>query len=195
MIDFSRSKLFFTLLILLLILPSCTGTKSQTSKSPEGKTPQASVQTSHLAQQSIEVGEHRKAIDIYSNEVKKQPKDPQLIKEFAKSLEDMKSSADRAAEKGDFAFAGHIYYVMHSNYTKFSSVASRLSFDPVSLNTKLAHCRKSLSTQGFQEYRQGNLNKAIAIWQSLLLIDPNNKDIKEVLRTAILQQKNLTEKK
>ncbi len=195
MIDFSRSKLFFSLLILLLIMPSCTGTKSQVSKSPDAKTPQASAQTSHLAQQNIEAGEYRKAIDIYSNEVQKQPKDQQLIKEFAKSLEGMRSSADRAAEKGDFAFAGHIYHVMHNNYAKFNSVASRLSFDPVYLNTKLTHCRKSLSTQGFQEYRQGNLSKAIAIWQSLLIIDPNNKDIKEVLRTATLQQKNLREKK
>jgi cytochrome c-type biogenesis protein CcmH/NrfG len=48
--------------------------------------------------------------------------------------------------------------------------------------------------QGFQEYRKGNLNKAIALWQSLLVIDPNNKDIKETVRTATLQQKNLQEK-
>ena len=48
--------------------------------------------------------------------------------------------------------------------------------------------------QGFQEYRKGNLDKSIVLWQSLLAIDPHNKDIKEAVRTATQQQKNLQEK-
>jgi tetratricopeptide (TPR) repeat protein len=186
--DYRKPKLFCSVLIILLILPSCTGTKSWLSKSPAGQTSQA------LAKKSIEAGEYQKAIDIYSKELQKQPKDQQLMREFARSLESIRSSADRASEKEDFAFAGHTYYVLQNNYAKFNSVASMLSFNKAYLNTKLSYCRKSLSTQGFEEYREGNLNKAIVLWNSLLVIDPNNKDIKEAVRTATHQKKNLQDK-
>ena len=62
------------------------------------------------------------------------------------------------------------------------------------INEKLNKCKKALFKQGFQEYRKGNLSKTIALWQDLLTIDPQNTDIKESLRTAKLQQKNLQEK-
>lgn len=68
-----------------------------------------------------------------------------------------------------------------------------LSFNAPYLNTRLSHCKKSLSVQGFQEYRNGRINNALLLWQGVLDIDPNNKDIKEAVRTAKLQQKNLSE--
>lgn len=114
-----------------------------------------------------------------------------MMKEYAKSLEGIKSTADKALEKRDFASAGRMYYVLQDNYTKFNNVTQMLTFNSAYLNTKLSYCKKSLSMQGFQEYRKGNINKAIVLWQSLLVIDPNNKDIKEAVRTATLQQKNL----
>ena len=152
---------------------------------------QAPVQAATLARQHMEAGEYQTAIDIYSDECRKQPKDLPLVKEYAKSLEGIKSTAEKALEKGDFASAGRMYYVLQNNYAKFNDVAQMLSFNSAYLNTKLSYCKKSLSMQGFQEYRKGNLNKAIVLWQSLLVIDPNNKDIKEALRTATQQQKNL----
>jgi hypothetical protein len=142
----------------------------------------------------MEAGEYQKAIDIYSDQCRKRPQDLPLVKEYAKSLEGIKSTAEKALEKRDFASAGRMYYILQNNYAKFNNVVQMLSFNNAYLNTKLAYCKKSLSMQGFQEYRKGNLNKAIVLWQSLLVIDPDNKDIKEAVRTATLQQKNLLEK-
>ena len=116
------------------------------------------------------------------------------MKEYVKSLESIKSAADKALDKEDFASAGRMYYVLLKNYPHFNEVDKKLSFNSAQLNAKLSYCKKSLSRQGFQEYRKGNLNEAIVLWQSLLAIDPNNTDIKEALRTATLQQKNLQEK-
>jgi hypothetical protein len=45
--------------------------------------------------------------------------------------------------------------------------------------------------QGFQEYRERHIHSALLSWQGVLDIDPDNKDIKEAIRTATLQQKNL----
>lgn len=205
MIDVLRPKLLFLVLILLLTFQSCAETKSSISPKSPVEAPahakhtsqvpgQAPVQTVNLAKKHMETGEYQKAIDIYSDERRKQPKDLSLVKEYANSLEGIKSTADKALEKGDFAFAGKIYYVLQNNYTKFNKVAQMLSFNSAYLSTKLSYCKKSLSMQGFQEYRKGNINKAIVLWQGLLAIDPHNKDIKEAVRTATQQQKNLQEK-
>jgi len=215
MMDLFKPKLLLFVLILLLTVQSCAEMKSWISpKSPvktsaqvkqtpqaHSKAPtsarqhqvpsQAPVQAATLARRHMEAGEYQKAIDIYSAECRKQPQDLPMMKEYAKSLEGIKSTADKALEKRDFASAGRMYYVLQDNYTKFNNVTQMLSFNSAYLNTKLSYCKKSLSMQGFQEYRKGNINKAIVVWQNLLVIDPNNKEIKEAVRTATLQQKNL----
>jgi tetratricopeptide (TPR) repeat protein len=112
-----------------------------------------------------------------------------------KSLEDIKSAADKVLEEEDFASAGRNYNVLLKNYPRFKGFEKKLSFNRTYLNIKLSHCKQSLSKQGFQEYRKGNLSGAIALWKSLLAIDPHNKEIKEALRIAKLQQNNLQENK
>lgn len=206
MTDLLRPRLLLFVLILLFSVQSCAEMKSWTSPKSPVKTPahvkhapqapsqtptQAPPQAENLAKKHMEAGEYQKAIEIYSDECRKQPQDLPMKKEYAKSLEGIKSTADKALEKGDFGSAGRMYYVLQNNYTKYNDVAQMLSFNSAYLNTKLSYCKKSLSMQGFQEYRKGNINKAIVLWQSLLVIDPNNKDIKEAVRTATQQQKNL----
>ncbi len=183
-----RAKLLFIILVLLLIVSSCAGMKSLVS-------PKSPVQTPTHAKQFMDAGEYQKAIDAYNLEHRKHPQDQALMKEYVMSLEDMKSAADKASDREDFASAGRKYHVMLKNYPSFKGFEKRLSFNSSYLNIKLSHCKHSLSKQGFQEYRKGNLSDAISLWQVLLAIDPHNAEIKDALRTAKLQQKNLQENK
>jgi len=123
-----------------------------------------------------------------------QPDDGSLAQEFAQCLEGIRSAADEMLEKGDISTAGGLYYVLQQDYQKFESLGQVLSFDHAYLDTKLGFCRQTLTRQGFEEYRQGNLDKAITLWQGLLAIDPENNDMKEAVRTAIQQKKNLEKK-
>lgn len=136
-------------------------------------------------------GRYQKAIEIYSDEHRKNPQDRPLTREYAKSLDSIKSAGDRRFEKGDLAAACRMYHVLHINYAKFRGMERTLSFDHQDLNEKLTYCKKTLSKQGFEEYRKGNLDQAIIFWQGLLAIDPNNKAIRDAVRTARQQQKNL----
>jgi Flp pilus assembly protein TadD len=191
-----RPKLLFFVLILLLIVQSCAAMKSWISPKSPVQTPQKSpVQTPTHAKQFMEAGEYQRAIDAYNVEYRKHPQDQALVKEYVKSLEDIKSAADKALDKEGFASAGRNYNVLLKNYPRFKSFNKGLSFNSTYLNIKLSHCKQSLSKQGFQEYRKGNLSGAIALWQGLLAIDPHNTEIKEALRIAKLQQKNLQENK
>ena len=189
-----RIKLLFLILTLLLIVQSCATVKSWISpESPVETSSKSPVQTQTHAKKFMDAGDYQKAIDAYNVEYRKQTQNPSLVKEYVKSLEDIKSAADKALEEEDFASAGRNYNVLLKNYPRFKGFAKKLSFNKTYLNTKISHCKQSLSKQGFQEYRKGNLSGAIVLWQNLLAIDPHNKEIKEALRIAKLQQKNLQE--
>ena len=199
-----RIKLLLLVLTLSLIVQSCATMKSWISPKSPDQTPTKSavetspkppIQTQTHTKQFMDAGDYQKAIDAYNVEYRKQPHDQVLVREYVKSLEDIKSAADKALEEENFAAAGRNYDVLLKNYARFKGFAKKLSFNKTYLNTKISHCKQALSKQGFQEYRKGNLSGAIALWQSLLAIDPHNKEIKEALRIAKLQQNNLQENK
>lgn len=163
---------------------------------PAGPAPQVPDRAQAVEQARIhaEAGEYRKAINLYGESYRSQPHDQALAEEFAHCLEGIRSIADQGLEKEDFAAAGELYYTLQLDYRKFADLEQTLSFDDAYLGTKLDFCRHTLTRQGFEEYRQGNLEKAITLWQGLLAIDPQNNDMKEAVRTAIQQKKNLEKK-
>ena len=143
----------------------------------------------------VEAGEYQKALEEYGVRHRKYPRDQALTTEYAKSVEEMKSAADKACDEKQFAAAGRTYDVLLKRYAQFKDFAHLLTFNNAYLNQKLSLCKRSLSVLGFQEYRKGNLNEAIVMWRGLLMIDPNNEDIKKAVNTATQQQKNLQKKK
>ena len=152
---------------------------------------QTPAQAANPAKKHMEAGEYQKAIDVYNVEVQKHPHDLSLAREYVKSIENIASTADKALDEKDFASAGRNYDILLKNYANFKGFDKELSFNSIYLNEKLSYCKKAIFKQGFQEYRKGNLSEAIALWQDLLVIDPQNTDIKKTLRTAKLQKKNL----
>ena len=100
-----RTKLLFLILVLVLIVQSCAGKKSVIpSKS-------SAPSTAH-AKQHMTAGAYQKAIDAYNVEYRRHSQDQDLVKEYVKSLEDIKSSADKASDREDFKSAGRKYHVL-----------------------------------------------------------------------------------
>jgi tetratricopeptide (TPR) repeat protein len=179
-------------------------TQTQTSKAPvqppaihqpQNQPSSEPTQPALSPRRLVEGGEYQKALDEYDVSYRKRPRDQALTAEYAKSLEDLKSAADKACEKEEYSSAGRTYDLLLKHYGQFKDFAHLLTFDRAYLNNKLSLCKKSLSVRGFQEYRKGNLGEAILLWQGLLSIDPNNEDIKKAMITATEQQRNLRTKK
>ena len=143
----------------------------------------------------MEAGECQKALEEYSARYRRHPRDQALAKEYAKSVEEIKSAADKECDRQEFVAAGRTYDLLFKRYAQFKDFAHRLTFNKAYLNEKLSLCKKSLSVLGFQEYRKGNLSEAITMWRGLRMIHPNNKDIRKAMNTATEQQKNLQTKK
>ena len=205
MANFCKSKLLVVILMLLPIVQSCAGMKSRISpkssvkvsapvKNSKDTSNHKSAQINNLAKEHIKAGDWQKAFNVYNVEYRKRPHNQALVREYVKSIENIKSAADKALDKEDFASAGRKYDVLLKNYANFNGFYKKLSFNSTHLNEKLYYCKQSLFKQGFQEYRRENLTRAIALWQDLFAMDPQNAEIKELLRTAKLQQKNLQKK-
>lgn len=205
MINLRRLILLAFIGMLLPIVMSCAEMKTWISPTSSVQTSapvkdfsqtssQTSAQAANPAKKHMEAGEFQKAIDEYNVEYQKHPHDLSLAREYVKSIENIASAADKALDKENFASAGRNYDVLLKNYAHFKGFDKELSFNSIYLNEKLSYCKKAMFKQGFQEYRKGNLSEAIALWQDLLVIDPQNTDIKKALKTATLQQKNLREK-
>lgn len=203
--DFFSLKWFISILILVIVLTGCaqmkTGSPSKTSiqtpaQKPIQKTsPQATVQEPVQSKRPQITGDYQKTIDAYKAEQTKHPHDQSLTKDYVKSLDEMKVDADYEYEKEDYPSACKTYSILMKNYSAFRPFAHMLSFNKQALNKKLTDCKTTLSKKGFQEYREGNLNEAITLWQGYLAIDPNNTDIRKAVNTAKLQQKNLQQTK
>lgn len=132
-----------------------------------------------------------KRIEDHKANYARHPQNEEVLKEYVKHLEEIKTGADRALEREEFSSAARGYRMLLGNYSDFQPFVHKLSFDRAKLNGQLNACKDGLSRKGFHEYRQGNINQAISLWQDYLAIDPHNKDIKKALNTAKLQQKNL----
>jgi tetratricopeptide (TPR) repeat protein len=155
---------------------------------------QTSSQTDDSGKKYMKRGEYQEAIDTYDAAYRKHPHDEALLKSFVKSIEYIKSTADKASEKDDLTSAAKNYDLLVRNYSLFKEFEKMLSFNIAHLDEKLCNCKMAITKKGFQEYRKGNLSGAILLWEGLLAIDPDNTDIRKSLRTAKLQQKNLEEK-
>ncbi|MBP1735946.1 MAG: putative rane protein [Deltaproteobacteria bacterium] len=194
MVAFRSAGWLFPVLIGLFIFPSCAQMKSFPSPQPSVQAPQPSVQARNEIKQHLGAAQYRKALDDYRSEFMKHPHDQALMREYVRSIEDIKTKADKISDAGDLASAARIYDTLLKTFSDFKTFAHLLSFDSVELNTELRKCKTSLSKQGFQAYRNGNLNEAITLWRGYLSVDPNNADIKRAANTAMVQQKNLQEK-
>jgi len=186
MVTKKMSKQCYVTILLVFFSAGCAQMKTSSIQQ------QTSVQG---PRQEKSVSNYPKTIDDYRTEYARDPQNKVLVKEYVKTLEEMKLSADRALEREDFSSACKDYKALHKNFGDFKGFSHMLSFDRAKLNAKLMACKDGLSKKGFLEYRKGNLDQAILLWQDYLTFDPNSADIKKALTTAKIQQKNLQQAK
>ena len=190
---FYRYRFLVCALLLTLVFQACALTKKEAPPRPSSPAaPSLSPATvSEQIRQQMEAGNYRQAIDLHKAVIASEPQNRNLVRAFEISLEDLYSKAEKAAAANDFAAAGKLYALIYGHYPDPKGTFQTLSFSRAGLASKLEQCKSALYHRGFQEYREGNLNRAIALWQDYLSLDPDNADIQRALSTAKTQQKNL----
>ncbi|WP_054032778.1 hypothetical protein [Desulfatitalea tepidiphila] len=165
----------------------------QTSRPSADGSARAPIPAADLARREMDAGRYQKALDLYDMAQRSAPQDRQVLQDYTVSVEKIRSVARQAMDQQDFVSAGRIYHVLLKNHSNFHRLDGTLSFDAADLDENLANCKKCIAKQGFEAYRNGELDEAIALWEALLEIDPGNTEIKDALRIARMQHKNLQE--
>jgi tetratricopeptide (TPR) repeat protein len=146
--------------------------------------------TAKRAQAHIALGEHAKALDLYSSAYDKYHYQG-MRSGYARIGEHIRNAADAVFQKRDFAEAGNIYTLLFESGITTRDFAGSLSFDDDYLSNQIAHSSKALLEAGLTKYREGKLEDAIAVWKKALAFDQDNKDIKSAIDTATTQLQNL----
>jgi len=142
----------------------------------------------------LEAGDFKKALDMQEF-IQKYSQDTTVRNGYIKTLESIKDRADQAFKRSDFALAGYIYSLLLRHISLALPLGRTPSLGKEVLTRKMKSCKKILFETGLEQYRSGNLNRAVSTWRSILAFDPDNQEIKRTVDTAILQSKNLEKTK
>ncbi|MGA2533604.1 MAG: tetratricopeptide repeat protein [Candidatus Aminicenantales bacterium] len=147
------------------------------------------------ARQALKAGNFARALDTYQAALKENPGDADFAAKYRGMVNDIKAAGDRALGDKDFAQAGRVNVFLLKNFPSFEGLRPPVAFSRVTLSEAIAVCRDGLTKAGLEEYRKGNLAKAIAVWEDLLTFDPDNAEIKKAVNTARTQLNGIIKKK
>jgi tetratricopeptide (TPR) repeat protein len=144
------------------------------------------------ARREMKAGNFTKAVGLYKAALTDQPGDKAARADYASAILEIKAAGDKALIGRDYATAGRIHVLLLNNLGSFEGLegigkAAAASLKEDRLVEAIKVCRQGLTNSGLAEYRKGNLEKAIEIWDSLLAFDPGNAEIKKAVETAKAQ--------
>lgn len=144
------------------------------------------------ARREMKAGNFGKAVGLYGAALKDQPGEKSAKADYASAILEIKAAGDEALARRDYAAAGRIHRLLLDNLGFFEGLegigkAAAASLKKDRLVEAVKICRQGLTNNGLAEYRKGDLEKAIEIWDSLLAFDPGNAEIKKAVKTARAQ--------
>ena len=142
----------------------------------------------------LRAGDYQRAIDAFEVNLTQYPGDKDLLASYQRAIEEMRDSADRDYESGEFVSSGRTYHLLLRNFRRFRGFSRRLPFDRGYLRSRIANCSETLFKKGLTEYRRGQLSQAIDTWRAVLSFDPKNQEAQKAYRTATTQLKSLGNK-
>lgn len=173
---------------LVALAPACS--LKQRAAGPTGQERKVIDDTAKQAQTYIAHGNYKQALVLFSKAYDKYHI-PGMRSSFARTTEQLRSTADAAYQNKDFGEAGNIYFALSESGIAARDFAQSLSFDNEYVNRQLSLCSKALLESGLMKYREQKLDNAIAIWKKALAFDPENKRIQDAIDTATMQLQTL----
>jgi tetratricopeptide (TPR) repeat protein len=139
------------------------------------------------AAQAVKAGAFAKAIGIFQAALKENSADAGLAAKYWRTVHEIKAIGDKAFAANDFARAGTVNVLLLKSYPSYEGLRPPVAFSREALTEAVSACRENLTKTGLEEYRRGDLAKAIANWEGLLAFDPDNAEIRKAVTTARTQ--------
>ena len=180
-------------LICFLFLIALASLSSSCAHAPQ-QPPRKDVRASSALKQAkahMSSGNYKKALDIYAAAYEGHREDEDLLDTYTDALESIKAEADKAYESQDYATAGELYNTLLKSGIEDRQLQEEISFDDDYLAARIGACSKRLMELGIMEYREGDLQQAIAIWKKILVFKPSDREAKTSIDRATAQMRNL----
>lgn len=139
------------------------------------------------AAEAMKAESFAKVNDIFQAALKEYPADADLAAKYRGTLREIKAIGDRAFAAREFSRAGTVNAFLLKSYPSYEGLKPLVAFSQDALKEAISTCRESLTKTGLEEYRKGDLAKAIAAWEGLLAFDPDNAEIRKAVATARTQ--------
>jgi tetratricopeptide (TPR) repeat protein len=139
------------------------------------------------ARQELGAGNYEKALTTYQAALHDYPGDKTLKDGYAGVAAALKAAGAKAFAAKDYAQAGKEYSLLLKYSAPPGGSGAATDSNRKEMDEAVKLCSSNLTKRGLAEYRKGNLDKAIAAWESLLVFDPDNVEIKKAVETARAQ--------
>jgi tetratricopeptide (TPR) repeat protein len=136
-------------------------------------------------------GKFQRALALFAGVWKKVPGHPGVGQNFPIALEGLKKSGDETYQKGRFEDAGKRWTAAVRLLSHPALKGRSVDFSKRDVNGKIDKLSEFLMEKGLSEYRQGQLQDAIATWRQILAYDPDHEEATKSVKTATTQLKNL----
>lgn len=139
------------------------------------------------AERAFQAGQYEEAINLLVTGLQEYP-DEDILKSYRNQIiKEIATSAQLAMASKDLATAGKLYSLLKSSLVRHKNYFSNFPFTLEELDKSIKSCSQQLTNLGLIEYRKGNLKEAIAIWEKILVFQPENEEIKKAIQTAKAQ--------
>lgn len=130
------------------------------------------------SRQSLAAGDFQKAIDALKEPFQRNPRSKEWAADFARAVEDIHATADRAVVRKDYVLAERMYSALLGNYADFGAFATNLTFQKNDLEAAVKYCRISLiDGLALQDLKAGDYTKALDAYSAVLKEYPGDNDL------------------
>lgn len=189
-------KLTALLLLVLVLLPACSSHRR--IPPAEGKNHQLS-QERRLAVLRKKVNpllkkkHYRRALELVCERHQaNQPLDG-MEKEYIAAVNGLLEIGEDAMSSSDYGFAGQNFRTVLDAYPAESKLVGKIKSSEKVLKAHLETCSNELMEQGLEQYRRGELEKAIKTWKTIIAFSADHKGAEKAIATATVQEKSLNE--
>lgn len=174
---------------------SCVPLEKNVKAPKNSKPKKTSSKRSHTGRDRAKIdkllkkGEYREALVVINKAVKRGEKESAYQDSRTRALIGLINRGQELETDRKFAEAARNYLTALDHYPK--SPGYGIEKRPEDLKKKLLSFEPSLMEEGLRHYRDGRLEEAVRVWDTLLSINPRHAQARKARETAKTQLKNL----
>jgi thioredoxin-like negative regulator of GroEL len=140
---------------------------------------------------ALQEGGHERALELFSAAWQEKPGHAGVAREFDGALLALKKNGDAAYAQGKREDAGKRWMGTLRFITHPAANSRDYPFTRSEVRAKVDQLSASLLEKALLQYREGNIQAAIADWKTILAYDPANEEAVKSLNTATTQLEQL----